>query len=169
MNHAIIYERNSECESTNSFIECNIDENNTVFLCESEYTIDEMKLFDNEKDKWILKHCGSQNFIADSDSGEDAYGSYEGYFDLKPEYAVFSDEKCIGFYFSPGDFSYSGTCRGNYRIDDWGYPGYAIDGYKPPRAKFHLFLFDDVSTHYFAGWTLLQRENGKVYINDLSF
>ena len=47
---------------------------------EADYTEEELEQFNAEKDKWIVRCSGSQQFLADSDSGEDAVAYYRNFF-----------------------------------------------------------------------------------------
>ncbi|MBR6957044.1 MAG: hypothetical protein IKH73_01200, partial [Erysipelotrichaceae bacterium] len=70
MKHAMIVK-----EKENS-VEASLTADKTVYLAEVEYTEEEMEQFNAEKDKWIVRCSGSHQFLADSDSGEDAVGHY---------------------------------------------------------------------------------------------
>ena len=93
---------------------------NKVYLAQTEYSRKELEQFNCERPKWTLKCKGSQQFTADSDSGEDAYGYYCRYFDLMPEKAVFENGKLVGVYLCNYSISYSGNGRYDFSIDDWG-------------------------------------------------
>ena len=116
MKHAIIVN-----EKENS-VEASLTADKTVYLAEAEYTEEELEQFNAEKNKWIVRCMGSHQFLADSDSGEDAVGHYRNFFDLVPEKAVFENGRLVGIYLCTDGINYSGRGRYNFYIDDWGYP-----------------------------------------------
>ncbi len=154
----------------NQYVEAGTAAGQRVYLAQGQYTQDELKEFDAEKAKWIIRRSGTRYFLADSDSGEDAEGSYCGYFDLKPANAVFDGGRLVGYYLCPGDLRYSGLSRSSFDVDDWGYPGY--DAFMLSGAlekEVHVFLFADPETYKWQDWSLLVREAGKEYKSYIDF
>lgn len=166
MTHAVLVKKENFKDELIKFVKCKYD-GKSMILFEQEYSPVELETFNEEAKKWIIRCSGSQNFLSDTDGGEDAYGDYTNYFDLEPENAIFMDGKLIGLYLAPDDLSYSGTRRGNYSINSWGYPGETIKYFR--WNKIHLFIFDDIKTHCFNDWTLLLRKEGQQYEESLSF
>ena len=140
-----------------------------VYLTESEYTEEELQVFNAEAPKWIVKCQGSGQFTADRDSGEDAWGSYCNYFDLDPAKAAFEDGRFVGFYLYYDSISYSGNGRYDFSIRDWGYPGGDLFGYQASWYKEFLFLFDEPETHKWNDWSLLKRDPEAEYESYLEF
>lgn len=167
MNHAIIVSDTENCSG--KLIEAFVTDERRIFLAESKYTKEELDEFDRERSKWILRRKGSRQFLADSDSGEDAVGYYCGYSDLVPERAVFENGKLAGIYFCSDGLSYSGRGRYNFSIDDWGFPGDDPFVSIPWGAKTHVFLFSDPETHGLGEWTLLERDPDAEYKSYLDF
>lgn len=140
-----------------------------AILCECEYTPEELEAFRAKQAEWILRRAGTQQFLADSDSGEDATGDYCGYFVPDSEKAVFHEGKPVGFYLCEGWLSYSGNGRALFGIDDWGYPGYDAFSRMPSPERTHVFLFSEPESHEWKDWTLLRREPGREYRSSLKF
>ena len=163
MKHAIIVN-----EKENS-IEASLTEYRRVYLAEAEYTEEELEQFNEEKDKWIVRCSGSRQFLADSDSGEDAVAHYRNFFDLVPEKAVFENGKLVGLYLCTDGIDYSGRGRYNYYIDDWGYPGSDPFRHIPLGASVHVFLFEDAESGRWKDWSLLVRDPEKEYTSYLDF
>lgn len=141
----------------------------TLYLYESEYSKEELDEFEAAKSVWIIRREGETYFYADSDSGEDARGSYCGYFDLLPENAVFDNGKLAGYYFCPGDLLYSGRGRASFWIDEWGYPGYDPFSAGFSGRAVHLFFFSKPDTHTLNEWSLIKRDPETEYKTRLSF
>ena len=163
MKHAIIVN-----EKENS-VEASLTEDRKVYLAEAEYTEEELEQFNAEKDKWIVRCLGSHQFLADSDSGEDAVGHYRNFFDLVPEKAVFENGRLVGLYLCTDGIDYSGRGRYNYYIDDWGYPGNDPFRFIPRGAFVHVFLFEDADSRNWKDWGLLVRDPEKKYTSYLDF
>lgn len=163
MKHAMIVK-----EKENS-VEASLTADKTVYLAEAEYTEEELEQFNAEKDKWIVRCSGSHQFLADSDSGEDAVGHYRNFFDLVPEKAVFENGKLVGLYLCTDGIDYSGRGRYNYYIDDWGYPGNDPFRFIPRGAFVHVFLFEDADSRNWKDWGLLVRDPEKKYTSYLDF
>jgi len=167
MRHAVIV---SDTENfSGKLAEASLTDKRTISLAETEYSSEELETFDSERFKWILRCKGSRQFLADSDSGEDAVGYYCGYCDPVPERAVFEDGKLVGIYFCSDGFSYSGRGRYNFSIDDWGFPGSDPFDFVPLGAKTHVFLFSDPETHRWGDWSLLERDPDAEYKSYLDF
>ena len=166
MKHAVII---NETEKTEKCVRAEKCPDNTVWLAEAEYSPEELEQFNCERTKWILKCKGSQQFTADSDSGEDAYGYYCRYFDLIPEKAVFENGKLVGVYLCNYSISYSGNGRYDFSIDDWGFPGSDPFRFIPWGEKTHVFLFADAKTHKWKDWTLLEKDHEARYESYLKF
>ena len=166
MKHAVVTNPDNKEVKT---VEAKLTKDRSIYLAEAEYTDEELEQFENEKDKWIVRCAGSQCFLADSDSGEDATGYYRNYFDLVPQNAVFDNGKLVGFYLLSEGFTYSGRGRYNFSIDSWDYPG--GDPFKDNRwsRETHVFLFDDKETHEWGDWDLLVRDPQKEYKEYLNF
>lgn len=167
MNHANI--TTTETNPLKKYVEAELAGGQKVLLVESEYTPEELAEFDAEKAKWIIRRAGSRYFLADSDSGEDATGYYCGYFDLRPENAVFDQGKLAGFYLCAGDFQYSGLSRSSFEVDKWGYPGDDPFKFVSYGNETHVFLFSEPETHKWKDWNLLTRDPGKEYRSYLDF
>ena len=163
MKHAMIVK-----EKENS-VEASLTADKTVYLAEAEYTEEELEQFNAEKDKWIVRYSGSHQFLADSDSGEDAVGHYRNFFDLVPEKAVFENGRLVGLYLCTDGIDYSGRGRYNYYIDDWGYPGNDPFRFIPRGAFVHVFLFEDADSRNWKDWGLLVRDPEKKYTSYLDF
>ncbi len=168
MKHAVIVSEN-EAGSFEKKVEIKLDGGTIISFAECEYDREELDAFNSEKDKWIVRCAGTQYFLADSDSGEDARGYYCNYFDLDPEHAVFDRGKLVGFYFCYDRITYSGRGRYNFSIDDWGYPGANIFSWIPGSSKTHLYLFADSETHNWDEWTLIARDPEMEYKEYLYF
>ncbi len=167
MKHAVIISGlRKDDEKT---VEAGLSEGRTVFLAQLEYTEEELGQFEREKMKWILRCRGSQQFLADSDAGEDARAYYCHHFDLIPEKTVFDEGKFVGIYLCNDGISYSGRGRYNYMMDDWGYPGADPFRFIPRGGKTHVFLFSDDETHRWDDWSLLHRDPDAVYKDYLDF
>lgn len=151
------------------FVEAEPVDGQRIFLTESEYTAEELNVFNEEKNKWIVRRSGTMYFLADSDSGEDARGCYCGYFDLVPENAVFEKGKLRGFYLCSGDFTYSGLSRSSFGVDNWGYPGSDPFASVSPGSKVHVFLFSEPGTHEWKDWDLLSRDPERKYTSYIDF
>ena len=165
MKHAVIIDKAPvRGEANGSFTELD-----GFCLAEGKYSPEEKETFEREASGWIIRRKGGRQFMADSDSGEDAYGYYCGYFDLLPENAVFRNGRLVGYYLFYDYLRYSGRGRYDFSIDDWGYPGF--DRFKEHSwaQGRHLFLFDDENTHEYDGWELFKREEGAEYIDYLKF
>ncbi len=150
-------------------VEASLTADKTVYLAEAEYTEEELEQFNAEKDKWIVRCMGSHQFLADSDSGEDAVGHYRNFFDLVPEKAVFENGKLVGLYLCTDGIDYSGRGRYNYYIDDWGYPGSDPFRFIPRGAYVHVFLFENAESGRWKDWSLLVRDPEKEYTSYLDF
>lgn len=140
-----------------------------LYLTAQEYTPQELERFQAESPAWILRRRGSQQFTADSDSGEDAVGYYCSYFDLVPENAVFEEGRFVGFCFRPDWLRYDGRGRSSFDLIDWGYPGDPVFTNNPWPEKLCLFLFDVPETLKWRDWTLMKREPGAEYRSYLEF
>ena len=163
MKHAMIVN-----DKENS-VEASLTGDRSVYLAEAEYTEEELEQFNAEKDKWIVRCSGSHQFLADSDSGEDAVGHYRNFFDLVPEKAVFENGKLVGLYLCTDGIDYSGRGRYNYYIDDWGYPGNNPFRFIPRGAFVHVFLFEDADSRNWKDWGLLVMDPEKKYTSYLDF
>ena len=168
MKHANI-EDAPEGISLAKHVEAETADGKKIRMVERKYTKEETDEFESEKSKWIVECKGSRQFLAESDSGEDAYGYYCGYFDLDPERAVFENGRLVGFYLYTDGMRYSGRGRYNFDIDRWGYPGYDLFRSSEWKDNAHLFLFQDPQTHHWKDWSLLEREPGKEYKSYLDF
>lgn len=141
-----------------------------LWLAKREYTEEELTRFRAEQSNWLLKRAGSQQFTADSDSGEDAWGYYCGYFDWNPENALFENGNLVGFWICADWLRYSGNDRASFSIDDWGYPGWDPFTNCPLYGRrVYAFLFGDTETHEHRDWKLLRREPGAEYKSCLEF
>ena len=167
MKHAIIVSDTDS--SSKKLVEASLTDERKVCLAEIEYSQEELDAFNNEKSKWKLRCKGSRQFLADSDSGEDAVGYYCGYCDPVPERAVFENGNLVGIYFCFDGFNYSGRGRYNFSIDDWGFPGSDPFVFVPLGAKTHVFLFSDPETHRWGDWSLLARDPDAEYKSYLDF
>lgn len=163
MKHAVIIdENNADLENC-----IKVSNGSEICLKEAEYTEKELEEFNAEGKKWILRCSGSQSFLADRDSGEDAEGWYCYYFDLTPETAVFHNGRLVGCYVCENGFDYSGNGRASFSIDAW----FFHNPFKERRYEqnTHVFLFDSESSHYHCGWHLLEREPSGDYESYLHF
>ena len=168
MKHATII---NECEihQNEKYVEAEGVDGKKIFLIEQEYTQAELDLFNAEKDKWIIRRAGTQYFLADSDSGEDARGYYQGYFDLIPTNAVFEQGRLVGYYLCPGSIGYSGRGRSSFDMERWGYPGYDPFASDLQGNKTHIFIFSDTATYEYKDWDILERVPGKEYRSYIDF
>ncbi len=151
-------------------VEAELTGERKICLEKREYTPEELALFRAESANWLLQRAGSQQFTADSESGEDAWGYYCGYFDWNPENAIFENGRLVGFVLLENWMHYSGNDRASFSIDDWGYPG--EDPFtKLPLYGRHIyaFLFAEAESHKHRDWKLLKREPGAVYEFCLEF
>lgn len=168
MKHAVIITE-SEINQGEQYVEAGTADGKNVFLIEREYTDAEMDLFNTENEKWIIRRSGTQYFLADSDSGEDAEGHYCGYFDPIPTNAVFDKGRLVGCYLCPGSIGYSGRGRASFDMERWGYPGHNPFVSDSQGDKTHLFLFSDSATYEYKDWDLLTRVPGKEYNSYIDF
>ena len=168
MKHAAIIAEPGE-NREQKYVEAEAANGRKVFLVDQEYTDAELELFDREKEKWIIRRAGTEFFMADSDSGEDATGYYCGYFDLLPTNAVFEQGRLVGYYLCAGYFRYSGRGRGSFDIEQWGYPGDDPFVFVSQGNQTHVFLFSDKATHEWKDWDLLIRDPEKEYRSYLDF
>jgi len=164
--HAVIV---TEKDAAGNTAAATLTPDRTVLLAEREYSPEERETFRAEAPGWILECSGRRFFLADSDSGEDAKGSYRGYFGLIPEKAIFQDGRFAGVYLCSGGLRYSGRSRSDFLITDWGFPGNDPFVFVPWGGETHVFLFADEQTHVWKDWRLLKREPGKEYISFLEF
>lgn len=167
MKHANII--NVHCVDPGKYVEAELAEGQKLFLTESLYTREELDSFNAEKSKWIVRRAGTRYFLADSDSGEDSEGYYCGYFDLRPENAVFEGGRLVGYYICPGDLRYSGLSRSSFDVDKWGYPGYDPFASASGTKETHVFLFSEPKTCKWKDWYLLARDPEKEYRSYLDF
>ena len=168
MKHAAIVQL-SENVNLENCVKVELPDGKPVYLTEREYTGKELEAFREEAPKWIVRCQGSGQFTADSDSGEDAWGCYCNYFDLDPSKAVFEDGRFVGFCLCCDGIRYSGNGRNDFSIDDWGYPGKNLFGYRAPWYKEFLFLFDRPETHIRKEWSLLLKDPSAEYESYLEF
>ena len=166
--HAVIAASPGE-ESLEKHVEADVADGQKVYLVEREYTQEELDAFNAEKPNWILRRAGTRFFMADSDSGEDATGHYCGYFDLRPENAVFDGGKLVGYYLCAGDFRYSGRGRASFDVESWGYPGDNPFVFVSWGHRTHVFLFSEAPTHEWEDWDLLARDPDKQYASYIDF
>ncbi|MBE6990341.1 MAG: hypothetical protein E7426_06320 [Ruminococcaceae bacterium] len=150
-------------------VEAETADGQKVYLVEQEYSQAELDVFHAEKSKWIIRRAGTQYFLADSDSGEDARGHYCGYFDPEPANAVFDKGRLVGYYLCPGDFRYSGKGRASFSTEEWGYPGEDPFTSAPRENQTHVFLFSEAATHEWKDWDLLVRDPERTYQSYLDF
>ena len=138
-----------------------------IYLSEVEYSQEELEEFHLEEKNWILKCSGSRNFLADSDSGEDAYGYYCEYISLKEEMAIFDNGKMVGICVCPDGFSYSGNGRSSFTIDRW----YFCNPFHNQSAvkKAHVILFAKEETYRWSDWVLLKRVPTERYESYIHF
>lgn len=141
----------------------------TLCLAEQVYTPEELEAFNAEAGKWIVRRRGSCHFYADSDSGEDAWGSYCNHFDLVPEHAIFDGDRFVGLYLPETWIRESGNGRYDFTIDDWGYPGYSLFYSLGGSYAFHAFLFAEDATRSWHEFTLMERDPEAVYESYLEF
>ena len=155
MKHAVIVAG----ESTGGrFVEAELADGRRICLLEKEYTREELEDFRAAASKWIVRLSGSRQFLADSDSGEDATGYYRAFFEPTPERAVFENGRPVGFYLCTDGMRYSGRGRETFDIANWGFPGSDIFGFIPWGAATYLFLFDEPSTHKWGEWSLIEND-----------
>lgn len=159
----------TETVDSENCAEVKMDDDTILRFAQSEYTLDMLEAFQKEADQWILQCKGSQNFLARSDSGEDAYGTYCKYFDLQPDRAVYIEGKLAGFYLCDSGIRYSGNGRDDFTIDQFGFPGDDVFAFVSWGARTHLFLFEDETTHKWKNWTLLVRDPQQEYKSYLKF
>ncbi|MBO4563700.1 MAG: hypothetical protein J5772_08860 [Clostridia bacterium] len=168
MKHAVIASPKDENVSGRR-AEAETSDGRTVCLYEKEYSQEELEAFRAEASKWIVRLSGSHNFLADSDSGEDATGYYRAFFDPDPERAVFENGKPVGFYLCTDGFRYSGNGRASFDITHWGFPGSSLFGFTPWGAKTHLFIFSEPASHEWDDWSLLEKDPEADYSSYLDF
>ena len=169
MTHAVMVQTRPTDDGAR-FAQAELTEERRVWLEKRKYTRQELERFRAEQGKWLLQRAGSQQFTADSDSGEDAWGDYCGYFDWDPENAVFENGRLVGFWLCENWLRYSGNGRSSFSIDDWGYPGTDPFTNLPLYGRHtYLFLFEDEASHEHRDWKLLKREPGKEYKSYLEF
>ncbi len=169
MTHAVIVQMSPK-DAEEKVVEAELTGERRVRLAKREYTREELDLFRAEQEKWLLQRAGSQQFTADSDSGEDAWGYYCGYFDWNPENAVFEDSRLVGFWICADWLRYSGNDRASFSIDDWGYPGWdPFTGGNLWGRQVYAFLFGEADSHEHRDWKLLRREPGVEYKPCLEF
>lgn len=168
MKHAILSPTRDEARAENC-VEVELADGRTGYLTEAEYSEDELRAFESAAPEWIVRCAGSRQFLAESDSGEDAIGYYCGYFDLIPERAVFEQGRFVGIYLCTCGFRYSGRGRETFEVKDWGYPGNDPFDFVSWGAKMHVFLFEDEGTLKWRDWSLLRREPGATYESELDF
>ena len=169
MTHAVIVQTSPK-DAEEKVVEAELAGERRLWLAKREYTEEELALFRAEQANWLLKRAGSQQFTADSESGEDAWGWYCGYFDWNPENAVFEDGRLVGFYFCEDWMRYSGNDRASFSIDDWGYPGRdPFTGSALYGRHVYAFLFREAESHEHRDWKLLRREPDTEYKNCLEF
>ena len=168
MKHAVIISRPEEARGKKT-VEFEQPNGEALILAEAEYSPGELARFEAEKRKWILRCSGSQTFLAEHDSGEDARGYYCGYFDPEPSRAVFDGDRLVGLYICTDGFRYSGNGRSSFSIDRWRYPGDDPFSFVSRGSKRHVFLFADEAAHKWGEWTLLEREPGKEYRSFIDF
>lgn len=151
-------------------VEAELTEERRICLVKREYTPEELELFRAEQANWLLQRAGSQQFTADSDSGEDAWGYYCGYFDWTPEHAIFDEGRLVGFVLRENWLRSSGNGRASFSIDDWGYPGQDPFADLPLYGRHvYAFLFAEADSHKHRDWKLLRRKPGAVYESSLEF
>lgn len=169
MTHAVIVQMSPK-DAEEKVVEAELTGERRVRLAKREYTREELDLFRAEQANWLLQRAGSQQFTADSDSGEDAWGYYCGYFDWNPENAVFEDSRLVGFWICADWLRYSGNDRASFSIDDWGYPGWdPFTGGNLWGRQVYAFLFGEADSHEHRDWKLLRREPGVEYKPCLEF
>ena len=168
MTHAVIVQTPPK-NAGEKLVEAELTGERKLRLAKREYTEEELAQFRAAQEKWLLKRAGSQQFTADSDSGEDAWGHYCGYFEWIPEKAVFENGRLVGFYLCGDYMTYSGNGRSSFSTDRWGYPGFdpfADSLYGRPVC---VFLFDEADSHRHKDWQLLRREPGAEYRSYIEF
>ena len=152
------------------FAEAELTGEQKICLEQREYTPEELELFRAGQANWLLQREGVDQFTADSESGEDAQGYYCGYFDWRPENAVFENGQLVGFVLFVDWMSYSGRSRASYTIHDWGYPGKDPFSDVPLYGRhIYAFLFALAESHTHEDWKLLKREPGAEYKSCLKF
>ena len=163
MTHAVIVPARPE-KAHGKLVKAELTGERKICLEKREYTPEELALFRAESANWLLQRAGSQQFTADSESGEDAWGYYCGYFDWTPEHAIFDEGRLVGFVLRENWLCSSGNGRASFSIDDWGYPG------QDPFTDLSLygrlvyaFLFAEAESHKHRDWKLLRREPGVEY------
>ena len=143
MTHAVIVQTPPK-DADERIVEAELAGARKVWLAKREYTQEELARFRAEQANWLLQRADSQQFTADSDSGEDAWGYYRGYFDWNPENAVFEDGRLVGFWICADWLRYSGNGRDSFSIDDWGYPGVDPFTDRPLYGRHvYAFLFEE--------------------------
>ena len=169
MTHAVIVQTPPQ-EAGERVVEAELTGERRVWLAKREYTEEELELFRAEQVNWLLQRAESQQFTADSDSGEDAWGYYCGYFDWVPENALFENGLLVGFWLCENWLRYSGNGRASFSIDDWGYPGCdPFTGSALYGRHIYAFLFGEAESHEHREWKLLRREPDTEYKNCLEF
>lgn len=163
MTHAVIVPARPE-KANGKLVKAELTGERKICLEKREYTLEELALFRAESANWLLQRAGSHQFTADSESGEDAWGYYCGYFDWNPENAIFENGRLVGFVLRENWMHYSGSDRASYNIDDWGYPGEDPFTSVPLYGKhIYAFLFAEAESHKHRDWKLLKREPGAEY------
>ena len=80
MKHAVIVSADDICFA-GRHIEVESEDGKRIRLAEKEYSAEEMEEFYSQESEWMFCRRGEHMFLADSDSGEDARGTYCGYFE----------------------------------------------------------------------------------------
>ena len=169
MTHAVIVQA-PEMNGAGKLVKAELAGERRICLEKREYTPEELERFRAEQANWLLQRAGSQQFTADSDSGEDAWGYYCRYFDWNPENAVFENGRLVGFWLCGDWLRYSGNGRASFGIDDWGYPGVDPFGRSALYGRhIYAFLFEEAESHKHGDWKLLKREPGREYKSCLEF
>ena len=169
MTHAIIVQTSPK-DAEERVVEAELAGERKLRLAKREYTKEELALFRAEQANGLLQRAGSQEFTADSDSGEDAWAWYCGYFDWNPENAVFENGRLVGFWLCGDWLRYSGNSRASFSIDAWGYPGTdPFTGGALYGRQLCVFLFAEPASHAHRDWKLLRREPGVEYKPCLEF
>ena len=169
MTHAVIVQTPPK-DAGERVVEAELAGERRVWLAKREYTEEELALFRAEQANWLLQRAESQQFTADSDSGEDAWGYYCGYFDWVPENALFENGRLVGFWLCENWLRYSGNGRSSFSIDDWGYPGTDPFTWGCLYGRHvYAFLFGEAESHEHREWKLLRREPDTEYKNCLEF
>ena len=169
MTHAVIVQTAPK-DAGERVVEAELTGERKLWLAKREYTKEELALFRAEQANWLLQRADSQQFTADSESGEDAWGWYCGHFDWVPENAVFENGRLVGFWLCGNWLRYSGNSRASFSIDDWGYPGWDPFTDCPLYGRHvYVFLFEEAESHKHRDWKLLKREPGVEYKSCLEF